>query len=155
MPVEVVAQETEKKEVLNPTQQSAVETQAAQTQTVQLAKPLSVEEQRVRKEQAEKLQAILKVSQDQQLIAQYSRRAQPIYDVDGKEAVKLDQIRSTKISTFLIFEEGVDLSQYKFEGKFQDSAQLDNVFAILHRQQKPDSFKVIAPNGQVANIKLR
>lgn len=104
---------------------------------------------------ANKIQSILDVSKDKNLIAQYSRRKQPAYSVDNKEQVKLDAVRSTKISTFLVFEQGVDLKDYKIEGEFQDFAKLDNVAAILHRQKSPPSFIMItAPDGRKAKLSL-
>ncbi|NOL50957.1 hypothetical protein [Pelistega suis] len=101
-----------------------------------------------KEEEAKKLKAILEMSQDEKLLAQYAKRKQPLFTIEDKKAIKLDAVRSTKISTFLIFEEGVDVSQYKIEGDFQDMARLDNVVAILHRQKSPPrSFAIITPDG--------
>lgn len=99
-------------------------------------------------EEAKKLKSILEMSQDEKLLAQYAKRKQPFFTIEDKKSVKLDVVRSTKISTFLIFEDGVDVSQYKIEGDFQDIARLDNVVAILHRQKSPPrSFVIVTPDG--------
>ncbi|PJG85918.1 hypothetical protein [Conservatibacter flavescens] len=104
-------------------------------------------EQRAKEQKG--IEDILKVSQDAKLIAQYTRRAQPIYVVPDKKALRLEAIKSTKISTFLVFEQGVDVNQYEFDGRFQKIAKLDNLVAILHRQQQPPAvITVITPDKQ-------
>lgn len=98
---------------------------------------------------AKKLQEILALSKNTKLIAQYSKRAQPLYDVPDKTAIGLEALRSTKISTFLIFNNEVDATTYKVEGEFQDMVKLGNVVAILHRQkQPPKEIKITLPNNQ-------
>lgn len=87
--------------------------------------------------EAKKLRDILAVSQDNKLIAQYAKRKVPSYSVTDQQSLGLETIRSTKISTFLIFKDGIDMSKYKIEGKFQDIAIVGNVVAILHRQKMP------------------
>lgn len=105
-------------------------------------------------QEAKKLQSILEMSKDEQLLAQYAKRKQPVFSVADKKSIALETIRSTKISTFLIFEDNVDTREYKFDGNFQDIARLDNVVAILHRQKSPPrTFTVETPAGvkQVIN----
>ncbi|WP_126372932.1 hypothetical protein [Avibacterium volantium] len=109
----------------------------------------------VDKKQLDKLQYILNISQDADLLAKYSKRKQPVYQVENREAIKLETIRSTKISTFLIFLPDVNTAQYEIKGKFQDIVKLDNIVAILHRQKQPPShIKIIAPNGTAVLTKI-
>lgn len=111
--------------------------------------PLQPQDEKAKLEQAKKIQDILSVSQDKKLIAQYGKRKQPIYAIEDKSKVKLDTIKSTKVSTFLVFDNGVNVEDYKIEGEFQDIAKLDNIIAILHRQkQPPEKITLTAPNGE-------
>lgn len=98
--------------------------------------------------EAKKLQTILTLSQDAKLLAQYSKRVQPLYNVQDKAALALETVRSTKISTFLIFNDKVDVSHYRVEGSFQDIAKFGNVIAILHRQKRPPQEILITPPNQ-------
>lgn len=95
-----------------------------------------------------KMKEIIALSQDQKLLEQYTKRKQPIYRINNAKAVHLAQVRTTKVSTFLIFDNNVDVNKYKIEGKFQEIVKLNNIVAILHRQQPPtDKITIIAPNG--------
>lgn len=99
--------------------------------------------------EAKKLRDILAVSQDTKLIAQYAKRKVPSYNVANQKALGLETIRSTKISTFLIFKDGIDMSKYKVEGQFQDVAIVGNVVGILHRQKAPPKdILITAPDQQ-------
>lgn len=103
-----------------------------------------------------KIQEILTLSQDEQLLAKYSKRKQPIYQVNDKKRIGLDTIRSTKISTFLIFNKDIDTNQYQIIGDFQDIAKLDNIVAILHRQKKPPkTIKVITSTQEEETLTNR
>ncbi|TNH00691.1 hypothetical protein FHQ26_03570 [Testudinibacter sp. TR-2022] len=115
----------------------------------EIAATIQPQDEKAKLDQAKKIQDILSVSQDQKLIAQYGRRKQPVYNIENKSAVKLDTVKSTKVSTFLVFENGVNVDEYQIEGKFQDIAKLDNIVAILHRQQQPPAtITLVAPNGE-------
>lgn len=96
-----------------------------------------------------KLGDILALSQDTKLISQYAKRKVPTYNVVNQHALGLENIRSTKISTFLIFKDGIDMSKYKVEGQFQDIAIVGNVVGILHRQKvPPKEILITAPDKQ-------
>lgn len=121
-------------------------------------KGLTEQQQKEIEEQASKIESILKVSQDKDLIAQYSRRTQPNYVISDadKKAIKLNTVKSTKISTFLVFDDGVNLNDYQFDGQFQDFAKLANVAAILHRQQRPpQSIMITSPEGKQFQLLLK
>lgn len=99
--------------------------------------------------EAKKLRDILALSQDSKLIAQYAKRKVPTYNVVDQQALGLETIRSTKISSFLIFKDGIDMSRYKVEGQFQDIAIVGNVVGILHRQKAPPKeILITAPDNQ-------
>ncbi|MCW9718874.1 hypothetical protein [Avibacterium sp. 21-599] len=118
---------------------------------------LSPDEVKAREIEAEKIKSILAMSQDKKLIQQYSRRKQPEYRVESeeeKQKIGLETIKSTKISTFLVFNDQINLKDYQIKGDFQDFAKLDNVAVILHRQKKPPMvITIIAPNGHEAILK--
>lgn len=96
-----------------------------------------------------KLGDILALSQDTKLISKYAKRKVPTYNVVNQHALGLENIRSTKISTFLIFKDGIDMSKYKVEGQFQDIAIVGNVVGILHRQKvPPKEILITAPDKQ-------
>lgn len=117
----------------------------------------SEDDVKMREQAAAKIKSILEMSKDEKLIQQYSKRKQPEYklkSVEEKDKVGLDTIRSTKISTFLVFKDGVDLKDYQIKGDFQDFAKLGNVAVILHRQKKPPmSIAIIMPDGYETILK--
>lgn len=104
------------------------------------------------KMQEEKMNSIVALSQDEKLMAKYKRKP-PQYKIENQEAVKLETIRSTKISTFLVFQDGVNAEDYQIEGKFQDIAKLGNLVAILHRQKEPPKTVKISKGSQEAVIR--
>lgn len=116
-----------------------------------VSNPLSVSTQYSEEDTAEakKLRDILDISQDNKLLAQYAKRKIPSYNVPDQQAIRLETIRSTKISTFLIFKDGIDTAKYKVEGQFQDIAKVGNVVAILHRQKSPPKeILITTPENQ-------
>lgn len=102
--------------------------------------------------QEEKMNSIVALSQDEKLMAKYKRKP-PQYRIENQESVKLEAIRSTKISTFLVFQDGVNAEDYQIEGKFQDIAKLGNLVAILHRQKEPPSTIKISNDNKEALIR--
>lgn len=114
--------------------------------------PTSSEKDKLLKEQEEKMNHIVSLSQDEKLIEKY-KRLPPQYSIENKEAIKLETIRSTKISTFLVFQEGINIDDYQIEGKFQDIAKLGNLVAILHRQKEPPKTITIKLGEQTAVIR--
>lgn len=104
------------------------------------------------KEQEEKMNYIVSLSKDEKLLEKY-KRAQPKYIVENKEKVKLSSIRSTKLSTFLVFEDNVNVADLKIEGKFQDIAKFGNLVAILHRQKEPPKTIKISKDNQIVIIR--
>lgn len=116
-----------------------------------VSNPLAVSTQYSEEDTAEakKLRDILDISQDNKLLAQYAKRKIPSYNVPDQQAIRLETIRSTKISTFLIFKDGIDTAKYKVEGQFQDIAKVGNVVAILHRQKSPPKeILITTPENQ-------
>lgn len=99
------------------------------------------------------MEAIVKISQDTALMAKYTRRVAPIYSIDNQQATLLENIRSTKLSTFLLFKNGIDTNQYQVEGNFQDIAKVGNIIGLLHRQKPaPTQIKITSPDGQVTIV---
>lgn len=132
-----------------------VSTPESATQAVEESIPEPQQDSAERQKAADKIQSILDVSKNKRLIAKYGRRKQPVYVSDNKDLVKLNSIKSTKISTFLVFDDDVDLSKYKIEGTFQDFAKLDNIAAILHRQKNPPkTITITAPNNKSIVLEL-
>ena len=123
-----------------------------ETPTVSPKEDLSPEKQAFLKKQEEKMNNIVTLSQDEQLIAKY-KRLPPQYSIENKEAIKLETIRSTKISTFLVFKDGVNVEDYEIEGKFQDIAKFGNLVAILHRQKEPPKKITVKLGDQTAIIR--
>lgn len=123
-----------------------------ETPTVSPKEDLSPEKQAFLKQQEEKMNNIVTLSQDEQLIAKY-KRLPPQYSIENKEAIKLETIRSTKISTFLVFKDGVNVEDYEIEGKFQDIAKFGNLVAILHRQKEPPKTITVKFADQTAIIR--
>ncbi|UTU48345.1 hypothetical protein [Mergibacter septicus] len=121
------------------------ESNAEQTNDVISTQQIAVEDQASAEK---KMKEIIALSQDQKLLDKYAQRKQPVYRISDAKAVNLEQVRTTKISTFLIFAKDVDVNKYKIEGKFQEMTKLNNVVAILHTKQQPtDKITIIAPNG--------
>lgn len=103
--------------------------------------------------EAKKLSDILALSQDNKLLAQYGKRKNPIYQVPQQQEMGLETIRSTKISTFLIFKDGIDVANYKVDGQFQEIAKVGNVVAILHRQKSPPKeILITSPDNQIHKL---
>lgn len=98
-------------------------------------------------EQENKMNEIIKVSQDTDLIAKYTRREPPIYTVENQAATLLETIRSTKLSTFLVFKNDVDASKYDIKAEVQDIAKVGNIVGLLHRQ-KPAPKTITIANAE-------
>lgn len=100
-----------------------------------------------RKATTQRIHDIIAMSKNQRLLNKYKREA-PSYTLEDPSAIKLQSITSSKIATFLIFDNDVDVEEYKFYGDFQEVNRIDNVVAILHRQKPPLArFTVEAANG--------
>ncbi|MDO4429772.1 MAG: hypothetical protein Q4B95_00535 [Lonepinella koalarum] len=107
----------------------------------------------VNEAEIKKLREILAISQDSKLLAQYAKRKTPSYNVPDQQAIGLETIRSTKISTFLIFKDGIDVANYKVDGQFQEIAKVGNVVAILHRQKSPPKeILITSPDNQIQKL---
>lgn len=104
-------------------------------------------------EQQKKMDEIVKVSQDSELQAKYPRRSAPIYNLQDQQATGLETVRSTKLSTFLVFKQGLDVSQYRVEGEYQDIAKVGNIIGLLHRQKPaPKLLKIINEQNQLSLV---
>ncbi|MGX3014105.1 hypothetical protein ACWIVY_09505, partial [Ursidibacter sp. B-7004-1] len=103
-------------------------------------------------EQESKMKEFVLLSQDEKLIAKYKRKA-PLYTVNNKEIIQLDNIRSTKLNTFLVFEHNINVEDYQIDGNFEDIAKLGNIVAILHRKKSPPkSITITNKNNQKVEI---
>ncbi|MGX3020173.1 hypothetical protein [Ursidibacter sp. B-7004-1] len=103
-------------------------------------------------EQESKMKKFVLLSQDEKLIAKYKRKA-PLYTVNNKEIIQLDNIRSTKLNTFLVFEHNINVEDYQIDGNFEDIAKLGNIVAILHRKKSPPkSITITTKNNQKVEI---
>lgn len=99
-------------------------------------------------EQEKKMSEIIKISQNTNLLAKYPRRNAPIYNIENQEATLLDNIRSTKLSTFLVFKDQVNVNQYNIEANVQDIAKVGNIIGLLHRQRPaPQVITITDPQG--------
>lgn len=100
-------------------------------------------------EQENKMNEIIKVSQDTDLMAKYTRREPPVYTVENQSASALETIRSTKLSTFLVFKNDVDASKYDIKAEVQDMAKVGNIVGLLHRQKPaPKNITIVTTDGK-------
>lgn len=97
---------------------------------------MSAEQLAEKVKQSKLIDQIFKESADEKILAWYKKKKAPTYQVVSKDMLGLEDIKSTSISTFLLFSEQTDVSSYSVKGPFEKIGKWGNVIAILHKTWK-------------------
>ncbi|MGR3808758.1 hypothetical protein SAMN05660772_00280 [Pasteurella testudinis DSM 23072] len=125
--IQVTLPETEKGET-----SGAVETSdnAAEEQ-------LSEADQKLRDKETKIIDAIIQESADEKVLAKYKKKKAPEYRaLPNTPLLGLEDIKSTPISTFLLFSPEVNTGEYSVKGPFEKIGKWGSVIAISHKTWK-------------------
>ncbi len=115
---------------------------------------LTAEDLKVKEKQSKIIDSIFKESNDEKILARYKKKKEPTYQATANSAMLgLEDIKSTPISTFLLFSEDTDVNTYSVKGPFEKIGKWGNVIAILHKTWKaPIEIRITDSNNQVLRL---
>lgn len=115
---------------------------------------LSEADQKVRDKETKVIDAIIQESGDEKVLAKYKKKKAPEYRaLPNTPLLGLEDIKSTPISTFLLFSADTDVNDYSVKGPFEKIGKWGSVIAISHKTWKaPVEIRVF--NGEKEELRL-
>ncbi|MGV6988690.1 hypothetical protein ACWA5Z_07295 [Testudinibacter sp. P80/BLE/0925] len=115
---------------------------------------LSEADQKIREKETKIIDAIIQESADEKVLAKYKKKKSPEYRaLPNTPLLGLEDIKSTPISTFLLFSPETDVNEYSVKGPFEKIGKWGSVIAISHKTWKaPVEIRVF--NSEKEELRL-